>query len=113
MFTASFALSACLSSGVETLAPNMVRLNFTGAAAPSDQEAFKELMLSAARETLARGYVHFRLLGWRMGPKPLDVTSQSTRANFSVTVEMFRDGEQGSNAVFDARTIMRTQEPQR
>ncbi len=109
----SLTLSSCLSNKVETLAENIVRLNFVGGAAPSDQEAFKELMLLAAQETLARGYTFFRLLEWTRGPAPLAAFAPDARANFSVNVAMFRDGEQGSNPVFDARTIMMTQAPQR
>lgn len=106
MLAASLALSACLSNNVETLAPNMVRLNFAGANDPSNFDAFQELMQIAARETLARDYQLFRLMDWSLGQAPLDFSTQGSRVNFSVVVTMFRDGEQGSNAVFDARRIV-------
>lgn len=111
LLAASFALSACLSSKVSSLAPNMARLNLQGFEAPSEQEAFRKLMVLAAEETLARDYTLFRFIDWDAGPTQLATPGRPASANFAVTVVMFRDGEQGSNPVFNAREILRTQEP--
>lgn len=105
-------LSACLSTKVSSLAPNMVRLDMKGVDAPSDQEALKSLMLLGAKETLARGYQLFRFIDWAAGPTQMATPGQPAAANFEVTVVMFRVGEQGNNPVFDARAIMQTQQPQ-
>ncbi|WP_442753340.1 hypothetical protein ACNHKD_10010 [Methylocystis sp. JAN1] len=109
---ASLALSACLSTKVSSLAPNMVRVNLQGADAPSDEQALKEALVLASKETLAHEYDLFRFIDWSAGPAQLATPGQPAVANFAVTVVMFRYGEQGSNPVFDARAVLKTQEPQ-
>lgn len=105
------ALSACLPTGVETLAPNMARLNFQGLTAPSDQDAIREAMERGAKETISRGYDLFRFVDWKAGAPRTVALGEHTTANFSVTVVMFRDGEQGANPVFNAREILRALAP--
>lgn len=107
------ALSACLSTKVSSLAPNMVRVNLTGYDAPSDEEALKEALVLGAKETLAHEYDLFRFIDWSAGETQLVTPGQPAVANFAVTVVMFRYGEQGANPVFDARAILKTQEPQK
>lgn len=109
---ASVMLSACLSTKVASLAPNMVRLNLQGYDAPSDESALKEVMVLAAKETLKRDYTLFRFIDWSAGEAQVATPGQPAVANFEVTVVMFRIGEQGFNPVFDARQILKTQEPQ-
>lgn len=109
-FAAAFALSACLSPKVSTLAPNLVRVDLTGHEAPSDGDAMREALVLAAKETLAREYDLFRFVDWRAGEARIVTPGQPTVANFAVSVLMFRYGEQGSNPVFDARAILKTQE---
>lgn len=109
---AALSLAACLPTKISTLAPNMVRLNLQGLDAPSDYDALKEVMLLAAKETLSRGYARFRFVDWSAGPAQTIAPGQPATANFAVTVVMFLEGEQGTNAVFDARQILLTQSPQ-
>lgn len=111
LLAASLALSDCLSTKVSSLAPNMVRLTLQGADAPSDEQALKEALVLGAKETLALGYDLFRFIDWSAGEVRIQQPGQPAVANFAVTVVMFRYGEQGSNPVFDARAILKTQEP--
>lgn len=111
LVAASLALSGCLSTKVSSLAPNMVRVNLQGYDAPSDGEALKEALVLAAEETIAHGYTLFRFVDWSAGEAQVATPGQPTVANFAVTVVMFRDGEQGSNPVFDARSILAAQTP--
>lgn len=113
LLAASLALSSCLSTKVSSLAPNMVRVNLTGYDAPSDQEGLKEALVLGANETLAHGYDLFRFIDWSAGEVQVQTPGQPAVANFAVTVVMFRYGEQGSNPVFDARAILKAQEPQK
>lgn len=108
----TLALAGCLSTKVSTLGPNAVRINLQGTDAPSNQEALKDVMTSAAKETLARDYRYFRFTDWAAGSARTVSPGQPTTANFAVTVVMFREGEQGVNPVFDARKIMTAVEPQ-
>lgn len=103
---ASLALGACLSTKVQSLAPNMVRLDLRGVEAPSDELALKQVMTLAAKETVARGYTLFRFADWSAGSTQVVTPGQPATANFAVTVVMFHDGEQGSTPVFDARQIL-------
>ncbi|HEY8163726.1 MAG: hypothetical protein ACR650_06515 [Methylocystis sp.] len=107
LLAASLALSACLSMNVSSLAPNMIRLNMQGIAAPSDEAAIKETLTLAAQQTLARGYTLFRFTDWTAGPTQIVTPGKPAAANFAVTVVMFRDGEQGTNPFFDARQIVK------
>lgn len=113
LLAASLALSACLPTKVSSLAPNMVRVNLVGADAPSDGEGLREALLLGANETLAHGYDLFRFIDWSAGDLQVATPGRPATANFAVTVVMFRYGEQGSNPVFDARAILKTQEPQK
>jgi hypothetical protein len=108
LLAASLMLSACLSTRVSSLAPNMVRLNMQGLLAPSDEAALKEVMALAAKETLARGYTLFRFTDWAAGPTQIVTPGQPATANFAVSVVMFQDGEQGLKPFFDARQIVKS-----
>jgi len=112
LMSASLSLSACLPTKVSSLAPNMVRVNLTGTDAPSEGEGLKEALVLGASETLAHGYDLFRFIDWSAGDLQVATPGKPATANFAVTVVMFRYGEQGSNPVFDARAILKTQEPQ-
>jgi hypothetical protein len=105
----AFSLSACLSNKVSSLAPNMVRVTLQGADAPTDEQALKEALVLASKETLAHEYDLFRFIDWSAGEVQVQTPGQPAVANFAVTVVMFRYGEQGSNPVFDARKILETQ----
>jgi peptidoglycan/LPS O-acetylase OafA/YrhL len=107
----TLSLAACLSTQVESLAPNMVRLNIKGNDAPSDSTAIKDLLLLAAKETLARDYALFRFADMRAQSAGSLNAADGLRANFSVTVIMFHVGEQGANGVFDARQIIEANTP--
>jgi hypothetical protein len=107
----ALSLAACLSTQVESLAPNMVRLNIKGNDAPSDPTAIKDLLLLAAKETLARDYALFRFADMRAQSAGSLNAADGMRANFSVTVIMFHAGEQGANGVFDARQIIEANTP--
>ncbi|WP_457796332.1 hypothetical protein [Methylocystis sp. S23] len=105
----AFSLSSCLSNKVSSLAPNMVRVTLQGADAPTDEQALKEALVLASKETLAHEYDLFRFIDWSAGEVQVQTPGQPAVANFAVTVVMFRYGEQGSNPVFDARKILETQ----
>jgi hypothetical protein len=107
----TLSLAACLSTQVETLAPKMMRLNVKGNDAPSDQTAIKDLLLLAAKETLARNYELFRFAEMRAQSAGALNAGDKSRANFSVTVIMFHPGEQGANGVFDAKLIVDANTP--
>lgn len=112
VLAAALALAACLSTKVETLAPNMVRLNMTGDDSPSDQDALRDLLALAAKETIARGYELFKLADMKAAPAgPGPGGSNAPRVNFSVLVIMFREGEQGFNVIFNARQILAASTP--
>lgn len=106
LLLASLLLTACLSNRVQTLGPNMLRLDMTGLPATgTEEQTLQQLLALAARETLARGYTHFRLTDWKAGPRQIVTAGQPQTANFSVTVVMFHQGEQGNNPAFDARLV--------
>ncbi|WP_036282121.1 hypothetical protein [Methylocystis sp. ATCC 49242] len=107
VLAASVALAACLSTKVESLGPNMVRLNLIEAEGPADESVIRNLLVLAAKETVARGYTLFRLTDWRAGPARPIVANEPAGPNFSVTVVMYRDGEQGLTVVFDTRHILK------
>lgn len=107
LFTASLVLASCQTNGMQTLAPNMVRLDLTGVPAASDTEvAFRQVLSTAARETLARSYIYFRLRDWTPGPTKVVAPGEPLTANFAVTIVMMHEGEQGSGPAFDARQIV-------
>jgi hypothetical protein len=99
-------LPACLSNRVQTLAPNMLRLDLTGVDANSDEKVLQQLLALGAQETLSRGYTHFRFIDWTPGATQIVQPGQPLKANFAVTMVMFHDGEQGQNPVFDARQFV-------
>jgi hypothetical protein len=105
VLVASLLLAACLSSRVQTLAPNMLRLDMTGLPAGTEEQTFQQLLALGARETLARGYTHFRFIDWKAGVPQVVTPGQPQTANFSVTLVMFHPGEQGQNPAFDARMV--------
>jgi hypothetical protein len=106
LLAASLLLCACQTSGMQTLAPNMVRIDLTGAPAPADTElAFKQVLTLAAKETVARGYAFFRLKDWTPGPTRIVQPGEAATANFAVTIVMMQAGEQGTGPAFDARLI--------
>jgi hypothetical protein len=105
-FAASLLLGACQTTGMKTLAPNMVRLDLTGVQFPADTEvAFKEVLAIAGRETLARGYTYFRLKDWTQGPTRVVTTSEPLTANFAVTIVMMHPDEIGNAPAFEARRV--------
>lgn len=108
----ALSLAACLSTKVETLAPNMARLNMTADDTPSDSGALKEVLTVAAKETLARGYTHFRFADLAVAPVRSLTSNEPAKANFSVILVMFHEGEQGTQGVFDARRILEMNTPQ-
>ncbi len=89
----------------------MERINFQGVDAPSDDQAIKQALALAAKETLARGYTLFRFTNWQAGPTQVVTPGQPATANFAVTIVMYHDGEQGTVPVFDARQITATTAP--
>jgi hypothetical protein len=108
VLAASLLLGACQSTGPQELAPNMVRLDLTGAQFSADTEvAFKEVLAIGARETLARGYTFFRLKDWQQGPTRVVTPGEPLTANFAVTFVMMNQGETGNAPAFDARQIAR------
>ncbi len=102
---ASLLLAACLSNRVQTLAPNMLRLDMTGLKVSTEEQTLQQLLSLGARETLSRGYTYFRFSDWKAGATQIVTAGQPQTANFSVTMMMYHDGEQGTAAVFDARQI--------
>ncbi len=109
LLAASLVLAACLSNRVQTLAPNMLRLDLTGVDANSEEKVLQQLLALGAQETLSRGYTHFRFVDWTPGATQVVQPGAPLKANFAVTMVMFHDGEQGQNPVFDARQIAQAQ----
>ncbi|MGJ0506043.1 MAG: hypothetical protein ACR652_02690 [Methylocystis sp.] len=105
----SLLLAACLTNRVQTLAPNMLRLDMTGVVVSSEEQTLQQLLALGARETLSRGYVFFRFTDWKPGPTQVVAQGQPQKANFSVTMVMYHPGEQGSNPAFDARLVSQSQ----
>jgi hypothetical protein len=105
ILAASLLLAACLTNRVQTLAPNMLRLDMTGLNVSTEEQTLPQLLALGARETLGRGYTYFRFLDWKAGETHIMTPGQPQTANFSVTLVMFHPGEQGTNPVFDARQI--------
>lgn len=104
LLAACLFLAACQTTGMQELAPNMVRLDLTGVQFSADTEvAFKEVLAIAARETLARGYMFFRLKDWKQGPTRVATPGEPLTANFAVTIAMMNAGETGNAPAFDAR----------
>lgn len=108
LFAVTLALSACLSTKVETLGPNMVRLNMVGDQSPNDSSAIREILLLGARETIARGYTLFRLTDLRPEPAAFVNGVQQGRANFTVVILMFQEGDPGAYGVYNAEQLLRS-----
>lgn len=77
------------------LAPNIVRLDVSPSGAPFIREA---VLRRAAELTLEHGYSAFRLT-------PIYITAFD---DFGVTVVMFRAGDPGAIATFDAAAVLKT-----
>lgn len=60
-------LSSCVSTQVMPLAPNAIQLNTSAKGILFQGRAIPETMIRAAKETLARGFTHFRLLNTSIG----------------------------------------------
>lgn len=132
----SLLLGACVSTQVMPLAPNAVRIDTRASGLLYHGRAVPETMAAAARETLARGYTHFRFADASMGQGSEVVGATSwgsgqayaygNSINYSgsgmttvnrrnvegaaVTVLMFRANEPGAKNAFEARRIL-TQQP--
>ncbi len=133
----AFFLSACVTTQVMPLAPNAVRVDTTASGLLYRGKAVPETMTAAARETLARGYTHFRFsdanmgqgsevvgaTGWSSGNAYGDGNSASYisfgGANVNrrpvegaaATVTMFHANEPGAQGAFDARQVLAQYQP--
>jgi len=85
----------------------MARLNITRTDGPSDENVIKELLVLAAKETIARGYAYFRFRDLSARPASLFRTDAAAKADFSVTIVMFHEGEQGLDPFFNAAQILK------
>ena len=126
------SLSACVSTQVMPLAPNVVRIDTTARGLLGQGKAAPETMTKAAQETLARGYTHFKLSDASMGQGSEVVGASGwssgnayrygNSANFNsfgnatvnrrhvegvaATVTMFHAGEPGAQGAFDAKQLL-------
>ena len=133
----SVGLSACVSTQVMPLAPNMVRIDTKASGLLYQGRAVPETMIAAARETLARGYTHFRFGDASMGQgseitgvsgfgagnataygNSLNMNSYGTatvnRVNTegaAVTVTMFNADEPGAKGAFVAQQVLNQYQP--
>lgn len=135
---AALFLASCVSTQVMPLAPNVVRVDTRASGALFQGRAVPETMTAAAKETLARGYTHFRFSdanagqgsevtgtsGWGSG----NVYGNAYGANFNTfggtsvnrrptegaaaTVTMFHVNEPGAKDAFDAREVLAQYQPQ-
>lgn len=106
----ALSLSACVSEQVMPLAPNVVRIDTMARGVFAQGRAVPETMTRAARETLARGYTHFRLsdpaLGQNAGFGGNGSSNNGMAEAAGVTVTMFHDGEPGAKNSFDAKQVL-------
>ncbi len=86
-------MAGCVGTEELPLAPNMVRLDINGSAAPFVREA---TLRRAAELTLESGYSAFRLT-------PIYAMAF---ARFGVTVVMFHYGDPGAQGAFDAAEVL-------
>ncbi len=112
---AALSLSACVTAQVMPLGPNVVRIDTMARGMFAQGKAVPETMTRAARETLARGYTHFRLsdpsLGQNGGFGGNGSSNNGMAEGAGVTVTMFHDGEPGAKNAFDAKQVL-TQYPE-
>ena len=73
-------LSSCVSTQVMPLAPNAVHLNTSAKGVLFQGRAIPETMITAAKETLARGYTHFRFINASVG-QGSEISSLNTYGN--------------------------------
>ena len=129
-------LSSCVSTQVMPLAPNAIQLTTTAKGVLFQGRAVPETMITAARQTLARGYTHFRFLNASLG-QGSEISSLNTYGNgnayfygssanisgystslvnrrpteaASVTVIMLNERNQDVSNSFNARQILRQYE---
>jgi len=132
----SSMLGACVSTQVMPVAPNVVQINTQAKGLLYAGKAVPETMTAAARETLARGYSHFKFSNVSSG-QGSEVSGASSYgggnisgnnfgntfgANYSgygytnvnrrptesaaVTVVMFHSNESGAKGAFNAQQIL-------
>lgn len=134
---AALSLASCVSTQVMPLAPNVVRINTKASGLLYQGRAVPETMTAAAKETLARGYTHFRFSDANAGQGSEVIGTSSwgsananatgNAANFNafggttvertntegaaVTVTMFRADEPSAKDAFDAQQVLAQYQP--
>lgn len=133
----AISLASCVSTQVMPLAPNVVRIDTKASGILFQGRAVPETMTAAAKETLSRGYTHFRFSdagagqgseiigtsGWGSG----SVNAYGNGASFNAfggtavnrrptegaaaTVTMFHADEPGAKGAFDAQQILAQYQP--
>ena len=131
-----FILAACVSTQVMPVAKNAVQINTRASGLLFKGKAVPETMRVAAKETLARGYTHFKFSDVSSGQGSEvygassygggNINGNTYRNSFSatyndynntfinrrpteaaaVTVIMFHDNEPGAQGAFDAGQIL-------
>lgn len=132
----SSCLAACVSTQVMPVAPNAVQINTQASGLLSRGKAVPETMVAAAKETLSRGYTHFKFSSASsgQGSEVYGATSfgsgningntygNNFGANYNsygvtninrrhteaaaATVVMFHAGDAGARGAFDARKVL-------
>ena len=133
----TISLASCVSTQVMPLAPNMVRIDTQASGLLYQGRAVPETMIAAAKETLSRGYTHFRFADANMGQgsevtgvtgygvgnataygNSLNMNSFGSanvnRVNTegaAVTVIMFNANEPGAKGAFQAQQVLNQYQP--
>lgn len=127
VIAAASILVACASTQTMPLAPNMVRIDTRARGVIAQSQAVPQTMRTAAKETLDRGYTHFRFADANLGQGEIYAGSignvsgtygggnynawgSSTAVNApitnaAVTVIMFKANEPGAKGAFNAQEI--------
>ena len=117
---ASAALAGCITTQAMPLAPNVVRIDTKAGGWYYAGKAVPATMTAAAKETLARGYTHFKLSAPEMaqgdqisgmtgvGGNGWASASVNTRhvESSAATVTMFHAGEPGAKDAFEAQAVL-------
>lgn len=120
-------LSACASVQTMPLAPNMVRIDTRARGLIAQSQAVPQTMRTAAKETIDRGYTHFRFADANLGQGEVyagsigNVSGSYGQGNYNawgsstainapvtnaaVTVIMFKANEPGAKGAFNAQEI--------
>jgi len=103
-------LAGCVTTQVQPIAPNMVRIDSKGDGALFKGSAVPATMRAAAKETLAAGYTHFRLadVSSSQGSEVVGVIGGSDGFEQGYTPGLLRGGNyNGYSSSFNSASVIR------